>query len=153
MPTAQAAAALDDIDHALIGLLRDNARLSTAALASKTGVSRSTVHNRLARLERDGVIAGYTLVLGGLGAGAGAAPPVRALMTIAVDGNRAHEVLRALRGQPSVRALHKTNGRWGIVAELQAESLDAFNTALGSIRLIDGILQSETSLLLASERF
>ncbi len=152
MPSAQAAAALDDIDHALISLLRDNARLSTATLASKTGVSRSTVHNRLARLEREGVIAGYTLVLGGVAA-AGAQPPVRALMTIAVDGNCAPEVLRALRGQPSVRALHKTNGRWGIVAELQAESIDAFNTALGSIRLIDGILQSETNLLLVSERF
>ncbi|HEX5686421.1 MAG TPA: Lrp/AsnC family transcriptional regulator [Ideonella sp.] len=142
---------LDDTDRTLISLLRDNARHSIATLASKTGVSRGTVQNRLARLEREGVIAGYTLVLGG--AAADAAPPVRALMTIAVDGNRAPEVLRALRGQPSVRALHKTNGRWGIVAELQAESLDAFNTALGSIRLIDGILQSETSLLLASERF
>lgn len=142
--------ALDDTDHALISLLRDNARLPAATLASKVGVSRATVQNRLARLEREGVIAGYTLVLGE----AEAVPaPVAALMTIAVDGPRATEVMRALRGLPCVRALHKTNGRWGLVAELRAESLEAFNTALGEIRKIEGILQSETSLLLASERF
>ena len=141
--------ALDDTDHALIALLRGNARMSVAALAQKTGVSRGTVQNRLARLERDGVIAGYTLVLGSASAGPA---PVRALMSISVDGPHASEVLRALRGEPSVRALHKTNGRWGIVAELQAESIEAFNAALGRVRLIDGILQSETSLLLASEQ-
>jgi DNA-binding Lrp family transcriptional regulator len=141
--------ALDDIDHALIALLRGNARMSAASLAQKTGVSRGTVQNRLARLERDGVIAGYTLVLGGVTEGPA---PVRALMSISVDGPRANEVLRALRGEPCVRALHKTNGRWGIVAELQAESIEAFNAALGRVRLIDGILQSETSLLLASEQ-
>jgi DNA-binding Lrp family transcriptional regulator len=142
--------ALDDTDHALISLLRANARAPAATLASKIGVSRATVQNRIARLEREGVIAGYTLVL----CEADAVPaPVRALMTIAVDGTRAPEVMRALRGLPSVRALHKTNGRWGLVAELQAESLDAFNAALGEIRKVEGILQSETSLLLASERY
>lgn len=141
---------LDDTDRALISLLRDNARLPAATLASKVGVSRATVQNRIARLEREGVIAGYTLVLHQVDA---APAPVRALMTIAVDGPRAPEVMRALRGLPSVRALHKTNGRWGLVAELQAETLDAFNAALGDIRKIEGILQSETSLLLASERF
>lgn len=142
--------ALDDTDRALISLLRDNARLPAATLASKIGVSRATVQNRIARLEREGVIAGYTLVLGE----AEAVPaPVRALMTISVDGPRAPKVMLALRGLPGVRALHKTNGRWGLVAELQAESLDAFNAALGEIRKIEGILQSETSLLLASERY
>lgn len=145
---------LDDTDHALIGLLRGNARLPAATLASRIGVSRATVQNRLARLEREGVIAGYTLVLGQGGSVHGQAPaPVSALMTIAVDGTRAPGVMRALRGLPCVRALHKTNGRWGLVAELRAESLDAFNAALGEIRQIEGILQSETSLLLASERF
>jgi DNA-binding Lrp family transcriptional regulator len=142
--------ALDDTDRALISLLRNNARLPAATLASKIGVSRATVQNRLARLEREGVIAGYTLMLG---ESADTAAPVRALMTIAVDGPRAPEVMRSLRGLPCVRALHKTNGRWGLVAELQAETLDAFNAALGQIRQIEGILQSETSLLLASERF
>jgi DNA-binding Lrp family transcriptional regulator len=73
-------------------------------------------------------------------------------MTVAVEGNRAEDVLRALRGDPAVFALHTTNGRWDIVAELRAESLEAFDRVLSGIRLIDGIAQTETSILLSTHK-
>ena len=75
---------------------------------------------------------------------------IRALMTIAVEGNRVDAVIKALRGDPSVTALHSTNGRWDVVAELRADSLEAFDRVLGRIRLLEGISQSETSLLLST---
>ncbi|MBW8830586.1 MAG: AsnC family transcriptional regulator [Burkholderiales bacterium] len=56
---------MDDIDAQLIAMLCENARLPVATLAKKLGVARATIQNRLARLERDGVIAGYTLRLRG----------------------------------------------------------------------------------------
>jgi DNA-binding Lrp family transcriptional regulator len=52
---------MDDIDRQLIGLLRSNARASAASLAKTLKVARGTVQNRLAKLERDGTIAGYTI--------------------------------------------------------------------------------------------
>ncbi|HEY1386577.1 MAG TPA: AsnC family transcriptional regulator, partial [Dongiaceae bacterium] len=55
---------LDDTDRRLISLLRANARMPTAALGRHLGLSRSAVQERLKRLERDGVITGYTIVLG-----------------------------------------------------------------------------------------
>jgi len=139
---------LDDTDRQLIGLLRDDARSTVASLAQTLKVARGTVQNRLARLERDGVIVGYTVRL---------KPQVeshriRALMTVAVEGNRASDVLRSLRGHPNVSSLHSTNGRWDFVAELQAETLEAFDRVLGSIRLVDGIASTETSILLSTHK-
>jgi len=140
---------MDLTDRKLLSLLRDNARLPVATLAKSLKVARGTVQNRLARMEGDGTIVGYTVKL---------KPQeeeraIRALMTVAVDGNRTDEVLRALRGDPAVAALHTTNGRWDIVAELRTESLEAVDRVLGRIRKIDGISNTETSLLLSTHKF
>ena len=62
-------------------------------------------------------------------------------------------MLKSLRGDPSVAALHSTNGRWDIVAELRADSLEGFDRALARIRLVEGISQTETSLLLSTFKF
>lgn len=139
---------MDDIDRQLIALLRENARMSVAELARRLRVARGTVQNRLARLEKDGTIVGYTVRL---------RPQVeehriRALMTVAVEGNRTEEVLKALRGDPAVGALWSTNGRWDIVAELRAESLEAFDRVLARIRQVEGIATTETSLLLSAHK-
>ena len=99
---------MDDTDRELISLLRDDARIPVVALAKKLRVARATVQNRLARLEKDGTILGYTLRLRPNAEG----PRIRALMTVAVEGNRATEVIHALRGHPNVYSLHTTNGRW-----------------------------------------
>ena len=117
---------MDDLDRELISLLRADARASVASLASTLNVARGTVQNRMARLEQDGTIAGYTVRL---------RPQVdelriRAQMTIAVDGNSADAVLRSLRGDPAVETLHTTNGRWDIIAELRANSLEDFDKVL-----------------------
>jgi DNA-binding Lrp family transcriptional regulator len=100
---------MDSTDRQLLSLLRDNARVSVAALAKTLRVARGTVQNRLARMEKDGTIVGYTVKL---------KPQdedqrIRALMTVAVEGNRTDEVLRALRGDPAVCALHTTSGGQG----------------------------------------
>jgi DNA-binding Lrp family transcriptional regulator len=140
---------MDTTDRQLLSLLRDNARMSVAAIAKALGVARGTVQNRLARLEADGIIVGYTVRL--------KLPAedqrIRALMTVAVEGNRTDEVLKALRGDPAVCALHTTNGRWDIVAELRTETLEAVDRVLGRIRLIDGISNTETSLLLSTHKY
>lgn len=139
---------MDDTDRQLISLLRDNARASVASLAKVLRVSRGTVQNRLDKLEADGTIVGYTARL----RPQAEAHQIRALMTVAVEGNRIGHVLSALRGDPAVSALHTTNGRWDIVAELRADSLEAFDRVLGRIRLLEGIANTETSLLLSTSK-
>jgi DNA-binding Lrp family transcriptional regulator len=139
---------MDDTDRELIGLLRDNARTPVVTLAKKLRVARATVQNRLARLEKDGTIVGYTLRL----KPSAEKPRIRAWMTVAVEGNRATEVTRELRGHPNVHALHSTNGRWDIVAELRADTLESFDRVLNAIRQIEGIATTETSILLSTHK-
>ena len=139
---------LDSTDQEIISALRVNARISVVALAQRLRLARATVQNRIARLERDGIIVGYTLQL---------KPTVqshhiRALMHVAVEGNRSEEVLRVLRGHPNVAALHSTNGRWDIVAELRTDTLEMFDRVLSAIRQIDGIANTETSILLSTHK-
>jgi DNA-binding Lrp family transcriptional regulator len=140
---------VDDLDRQLIALLRNDARASVASLAKAVNVARGTVQNRMARLAANGTIVGFTVRL---------KPDVeeqriRAFTTLAVEGNKLEAVIRALRGEPAVAALYSTNGRWDIVAELRADSLEAFDRVLARMRLIEGISQSETSLLLSTFKF
>lgn len=140
---------MDDTDRQLIGLLRNDARASVASLAKALDVARGTVQNRMSRLAADGTIVGYTVRL---------KPDVeeqrmRAFMTVSVEGNQVDAVLKSLRGDPSVAALHSTNGRWDIVVELRADSLEGFDRALARIRRVEGISQTETSLLLSTFKF
>jgi DNA-binding Lrp family transcriptional regulator len=139
---------IDDTDRELLALLRQDARMPVATLAARLKVARGTVQNRMKRLERDGVIVGYTVRV----KPQAEAHRIRALMTIVVEGNRGAEVLHALRGHPNVTGLHSTNGRWDLIAELRADSLEAFDRVLGNIRLIDGIASTETSLLLSTHK-
>ncbi len=137
---------MDDLDHRLLALLRGEARASVASLAKKLGVARGTVQNRMARLESAGTIVGYTVRL---------KPDVqehqiRALMTIAVEGNQVDAVVKALRGEPAVASLHSTNGRWDLVAELHTDSLTSFDRLLARISRMPGVSSSETSLLLTT---
>ncbi len=139
---------MDDTDRHLISLLRQDARLTVAALATKLGVSRGTVTNRLRKLEDEQVIVGYTLRLR-----PDAEPDqIRAWMGVLVEGNQTREVIANLLGEPGVQALHDTNGRWDLLAELRADSMLELSRVLERVRLIKGIRTTETSILLASYR-
>jgi DNA-binding Lrp family transcriptional regulator len=105
---------MDTLDHRLLGLLRIDARTSVADLAKKLNLSRATVGNRIKRLEQSGVIVGYKVRLR-----PDAQPQdIKAWMSIAVEGDKTREVVRALLGQPAVTSLHDTNGRLDLLAEL-----------------------------------
>lgn len=139
---------MDDTDRALIALLRQDARASIATLAAKLKVSRGTVTNRLRRLEDEHVIVGYAVQLR-----PDAEPDgVRAWMGVRVDGNQTRAVIAALLGEPGVAALHDTNGRWDLLAELRARSNAELSDVLERVRLVKGIAHTETSILLTSYR-
>ena len=139
---------MDELDHQLIALLRQNARLAVADLAHKLKVSRGTVTIRLRKLEDSLVIVGYTVRL------KPEAEPerIRAWMGVQVEGNQTRRVIASLLGEPGVSALHDTNGRWDFVAEPEVLSMAELSQVLERIRLIAGIRATETSIHLATYR-
>jgi DNA-binding Lrp family transcriptional regulator len=133
---------MDSTDLQLIALLRQDARAPVALLAQKLGVSRGTVANRIRKLEDEGVLVGYTVLL---------RPDVEtqritAWMSITVEGNQTREVIAHLLGEPGVAGLHDTNGRWDLLAELRAPNLGELAAVLERVRLIKGIAATETSI-------
>lgn len=139
---------MDTTDQQLIALLRQDARMSVADLAHKLGVSRGTVSNRIRKLEDAQVIVGYTVRL------RPEAEPerIRAWMGVQVEGNQTRRVIASLLGEPGLAALHDTNGRWDLLAELEARSMGELSEILERVRLISGIRNTETNILLATYR-
>jgi DNA-binding Lrp family transcriptional regulator len=137
---------VDELDRNLLALLRADSRTPAASLAARLKVSRGTVQNRIARLQAQGVIQGFTVRT---------RPElesqrVRALMSISIEGERSAAVIRRLKGVPAVDRIWTTNGRWDLIAELDVTDLAEFSRALDAVRTIEGIAMTETSLLLAS---
>jgi DNA-binding Lrp family transcriptional regulator len=139
-------AALTELDRRLLAALREDGRMPLAELARRLGVARATVTARIDRLAADGVIVGFTVQV----RDETELDAIRAMALIEVEGRTTDAVIRRLRGFPEITALHTTNGGWDLVAELRVASLAEFDRVLGGIRSIEGVVNSETSLLLSS---
>ena len=138
---------MDNSNVRILAELRRNARISLSNLAQTVGLSRVTVRTRLAKLQQDGVIVGFTVVL----AEDIEDQPIRGLMMLGIQGRGADRITRILRGMPAVRAIHSTNGKWDLIVELGTETLTELDAVLSKIRKLDGVSVSETSLLLATQ--
>ncbi|MEI4261183.1 Lrp/AsnC family transcriptional regulator [Roseovarius sp. D0-M9] len=139
---------MDDTDRALISALRHDARASLSDLAAGLGVSRTTVRSRIEKLQRAGEIVGFSVML----KADAARDPVRGLMMLGIEGRGTDRILRQLNGLSAVRASHTTNGRWDIIVEIGAPTLEEFDRVLSQIRRMDGIVSSETNLLLSTRK-
>lgn len=137
--------ATDRLDRELIALLQANARESTANLARKLGVARTTVVARLARLERDGVVVGYTARLAADVAEAG----VQAYVGITVEPKAAREVMKQLARLPELRQLATVSGEFDYMALLRAASTQRLDALLDEIGDIPGVKRTTTSVVLA----
>ena len=137
---------MNETDSKILGLLRENARISITEIAERTRISRATIQKRIEYMETTGVITGYTVKI----------KPnfdsnrIRAWMNIMVEGNKAQNVIAELRLEPAIQALHTTNGKWDLLVEIQSENLSSFDLILSRIRKISGIYNTETSILLSS---
>lgn len=136
----------DELDHRLIAALREDGRAPVSKLGTILGVSRATVQTRLDRLLESGAVLGFTV----RARQDCDDRTIRAIMMIEVAGRSTTAVIRQLRGLPELHSLHTTNGAWDLIAEIRAMSLSDFDRVLREVRNIDGILNSETSLLLSS---
>ena len=139
---------LDDTDQRLIAELRRDGRIALSDLADRLGLARATVRARMERLQARGEIVGFTV----LTRSDVSALPVRALMMIAIEGRGQERITARLVGLPEVMAVHSTNGKWDLIVELATESLADLDEVIRRIRNIDGVMTSETNLLLSTRR-
>jgi|SRR6185312_7636525 len=137
-----------DADAKLVALLRANAREPTASLARKLGLARSTVQERIAKLERDGVIKGYTVRLSDEGAPA----TIRAVVMISTDPKQADRVSVELKKMPEVRSLAALSGSFDLIATIETETPARIDALLDRIGRAAGVARTVSSIIL-SEKF
>ena len=145
---AEGVTGLDDVDQRMLAELRRDGRVALSDLAGRLGLSRATVRSRMERLVARGEIAGFTVVT----RSDAAQVPVRGLMMIGIEGRGTEKITARLMGLAAVTAVHSTNGKWDLVAELGAQTLQELDEVLVAIRKLDGIVSSETNLLLATRK-
>ncbi|MCR6662586.1 MAG: Lrp/AsnC family transcriptional regulator [Luteimonas sp.] len=134
-------------DEALLSVLRENARLSTADIARRLGLSRTTVQSRIERLEREGVIEGYTVRLGD----DYTRGRVRAHILITVLPKQMPAVVQALHGMPEVRSLHSVSGTHDLVAMGVVPTVGDMDELTDRIGAIEGVERTTTSVILSTK--
>lgn len=136
---------MDDLDRRLLALLQVNARESTAQLARRLGVARTTVLARIARLERDRTITGYTVRLGVDEQDRS----VQAFVGIVTDPKQGPEVTRALAAMPELRQLASVSGEFDYIALIRAETTVQLDELLDHIGALPGVARTTSSVVLA----
>ncbi|MCC9622633.1 Lrp/AsnC family transcriptional regulator [Thalassospira sp. MA62] len=136
----------DDTDRHIMSRLRENARIPTAALARDVGLSRSAVQERLERLEKSGMIAGYTITLGD-----DAKPVLLAEVMIQLEQKQSAGVIGALEKIPHCLRCLTVSGEYDLIAEVCADTSDQLDTVLDRIAGISGIKRTSSSIILSTK--
>ncbi len=138
---------MDDLDQQILDLLVSDARQSVAMLARRLQVARSTLQERITRLERRGVIAGYTVRLGPAATGR----RVSAHVAITIDPKRGEHVQQTLRRIAGVRTLHTVSGPFDLIAVVAAEGTAEIDDVLDRIGAIPGVERTTSSIVLTTK--
>lgn len=139
--------ALTPKDQELISLLRVNAREPVSALARKLSLSRTTVQDRLRRLEQTGIIAGYQVRLSETIEQGG----IRAFVTVEVEPKRTNDVSRALLKMPQVEALYSVSGKYDLIGLVRTSSAQDMDKLLDVVGVIPGVTRTESAVILSTK--
>jgi DNA-binding Lrp family transcriptional regulator len=138
---------LDDKDRILVAALRKNARESLVSLARSVGLSRSATQERMRRLEREGIIKGYTVELG-----VEHDPAVKAMIAVTFEpGFRCKQVVPYLSGIPEITACHSLTGSIDLMVMVACDSNATLNTIRDKVATVKGIATATTHIVLATE--
>jgi DNA-binding Lrp family transcriptional regulator len=138
---------LDQTDQDLLALLRINSRSSTSDLSRQLGLSRSTVQDRMSRLERRRIIAGYTIRYhpdyGGR--------QISAHVMIQINPKYGHRIAEGLAEMNAVRTLQTVSGIYDLVTTVQASTTEEMDRVLDLIGNLPGVEKTTTSIVLTTK--
>lgn len=136
---------MDQTDLALLDLLEADARESVTGLAGKLRLARSTVQDRLARLERSGEIRGYTIRR----ADRAGSRRIRAQVMLSVDPKQSDRIVADLKALPELKRLVTVSGEFDLSAEIAADTTERLDTLLDHIGRLKGVQRTMSSIVLS----
>lgn len=139
---------LDRADERILAELTRNARIAHAELAAKVNLSRNAIRQRIDRLERDGLIQGYTIIAG---EGRPAASTIAAMMFVyRHDRMRGGDVIHALRRIREVVSCDVMSGEFDLVVRVEASEADRIRQVWQEISALPGVRDTLTAFALSS---
>ena len=134
-------------DELLLSVLREDARAATADIARKLGLSRTTVQNRIARLEAQGVIQGYTVRVHD----DYERSRIHAHILITLRPKQMPSVVKSLQAMPEVRVLYSISGGFDLIALAVTSTVGEMDVLTDRIGVIDGVERTNTSIVLSTK--
>lgn len=133
-------------DQELINLLRKNARMPLSEIAHRLGVSRGTIQSRLARLERDGSIMGYTIVAG---ADTDNANHLSAIVLVELEIRTQSKVIADLRKMPEIVSCYTLSGQFDLFVRIRCKLSSELDDLIDQIAHIEGVRRTTSSIMLS----
>ncbi|WP_234685944.1 Lrp/AsnC family transcriptional regulator [Bradyrhizobium monzae] len=134
-------------DRQLLALLQQNAREPIASLARQLGVSRTTLQERIKRLEANGVIDGYALRLGKCLK----QDAIHCFTLAAVDHKCDAEVGGQLKAIPAVQTVYVIAGSWDLIIHIVAGTLEQLSAELTRLNQISGIMRAVSHIIIGTK--
>ena len=138
---------MDDVDRRIVALLRENARRSFQDIGRHVHLSAPAVKRRLDRLERDGIVLGYTAVVDPQAFGWRA----EAFVDLYCEGSLSGEAIkRQVAKEPGVVSAHTVAGEASAMLHVMAEDTKNLELALERIRATPGVIRTVTEVVLST---
>ncbi len=138
---------MDDVDQTIVALMRENARRSFQDIGRHVHLSAPAVKRRVDRLERDGVLLGYTAIVDPEAFGWHA----EAFVDLFCQGDMSADAIkRAVEGEPGVVSAHTVAGEASALLHVMARDTKALELALERIRATGGVTRTVTEVVLST---
>lgn len=134
---------MDQLDRRIIAALQANARASTTQIATTLGVARTTVHERINRMEQRGLIEGYSVRLGSTED----TPKVQVIVMLEVQQKETTRIIRRLEAYPEVKLCLSINGEFDLMLSAEAPRLEDLDILVDDLAKIPGVLRTNTSVV------
>lgn len=138
---------MDDTDQKLLNLLKNNGRESTTALARMLGLSRSTVQDRISRLEDRGIIEGYTIRFNT----DYDRRQITAHVLMLLNPKFSDQILQNLKKIPLIKAVYAVSGIYDMIVLVRAETTEEIDSTLDEIGRMEGIKKTTSSIVLSTK--
>ncbi len=134
---------MDQLDRRIIAALQHNARDSTTRIAATLGVARTTVHERINRMEERGIIAGYSVVL----RETEDTPRVQVIVLLEVQQKETTRIIKRLEAYPEVKLCLSINGEFDLLLSAEAPRIEDLDVLVDELARIPGVSRTNTSVV------
>lgn len=126
---------MDAIDHKIMQMLKEDARMPFLQIAKKLKVSEGTIRKRVAKLIQEGVIKKFTITSAG---------EATVIIEVATHSGRPTQQIASQIKKLNVDEIYEVAGRYSIFVTVKRNSLNEVNDIVEAIRALPGVIQTET---------